>query len=147
MYIARLTLIVCTLLLIGCAANQSQGVGYSDSYIAGNEVELKEGVRRINDFKQELLGRGLRIISNESTGFSRGDGKGIVPGGSKETVILKGDYGKLREVEVTLWTSDRLDMDPPHLGARVQTRISNQAEEAELNSLKERIQFVVSGSK
>ena len=138
-------LIVCILFSIGCSRDTSNGIGHTETFVASNEAELKEGVRRINDFKQELLGRGLRVISNGSTSFSTGDAKGTVNRGSKETVVLKGDYGRLRDIEVTLWTSDRLGVDPPHFGAGFNARFGGKAEEDEANSLKDRLRFVVTG--
>ena len=139
-------LIVCIMFSIACVRDTSIGMGHTETYVASNEAELKAGVQRINDFKQELLGRGLRVISNGSTGFSTGDEKGTTRRGSKETVVLKGDYGKLRDIEVTLWTSDSLAVDPPRLGAGIKARFG-KAEEDEANALRDRLRFVVTGYK
>jgi len=130
-------IVLCTLLSFACSSGRSEGVGHTESFTAGNEAELKEGAQRITAFKQELIGQGLRVISS-STGVSS-------TGGSREQFILTGDYSHLHNVEVTLWTSNRLDMDKPHFGAGAQTRIGNETERQEFSSLEKRLRLVVTG--
>ena len=76
--------------------------------------------------------------------FSRNDSKFV---GTKEQVILKGNYGKLRDIEITLWTSDRLEVEAPQLGAGFKAQVGSPEDEAEIKSLTQRLQFVTSGSK
>ncbi|MCU1267125.1 MAG: hypothetical protein JWM21_3443 [Acidobacteria bacterium] len=129
-------ILVCFLLFSGCSAGRSDGVAHTESFTAGNDAELKEGAQRISNFKQELIGRGLRVISSGTYSSAKG---------SRQQFVLTGDYGHLHNLEVTLWTSDRLDADKPHLGAGAQTRIRNETEEQEFRLLEKRLRLVASG--
>jgi hypothetical protein len=124
------------LLLTGCSSGRSAGMGHTESYTADNEIDLKKGNQRIRNFKQELLAQGLRVISS---------GTSSSPAGSREQFILTGNYGQLRDLEVTLWTSSSIVAEKPQLGAGARTQIRSDAEEQEFRLLEKRLRLVATG--
>jgi len=136
-------LVALTALSIGCSSlivgRRHDEKTYTDTYTAANEAELKEAVRRVNEFKQQLLEAGFHEISSESASS--------VGGGTRIKKILKGTYGNLHNVEITLWTSDKIDssMDNKHIGAGAHSEITSNADEQEFEALVRKLQFVTTG--
>ena len=63
----------------------------------------------------------------------------------KEQVDLEGEYGKLKDLHVTLWTSKHLQKEQPQLGGRVRASLSDQQAEQDFNELYKKVAFVVTG--
>lgn len=125
-------LIVCGLFAIGCSGGHPRGKGSTMSFTVATQNQLDEGNQRINEFKQELLNQGFRVLSSSGSD-------------SKEQVILKGDYGKLKDLEVTLWTGKRLDIKEPHLGGGIRTSIASEEAEREFDALYRKVVSIVVG--
>jgi hypothetical protein len=125
-------LIACGLLAIGCSRLNPTGIGRTMSFTASTQDQLDEGNKRINDFKQELLTQGFRVVSSSSSD-------------SKEQVILEGRYGGLKDLKVTLWTGKRLEMKEPQLGGGIHASMVSKEAEQEFDELYRRVVFVVTG--
>jgi hypothetical protein len=125
-------LIAFCLLAMGCSGQQSSGKGATMSNTVTTQAELNEGNQRINEFKQELLRRGFRVVSSFSSE-------------SKEQVILEGRYGALKDLEVTLWTGNRLETKEPQLGGGIHASIAGKEAEQEFDEFYKRVVKVVVG--
>lgn len=125
-------LIAFCLLAIGCSGQQSSVRDSSMSNTVTTQAELNQGNQRVNQFKQELLRKGFRQVSSFSSD-------------SKEQVILKGRYGQLKDLEVTLWTVNRLDTKEPQLGGGIHASIAGKEAEQEFDEFYKRVVKVVVG--
>lgn len=125
-------LIVCFLLAIGCCREKSYGKGSTMSFTVATQDELNEGNQRINEFKQKLLMRGFHEVSSSSSD-------------SKEQVILEGRYGGLKELKVTLWTGERLEMKEPQLGGGIHAVIASKEGEQEFDEFYKEVVSIVVG--
>lgn len=125
-------LIVCTLLAIGCSQEEPEGKGASRTHIVATQDELDEGIRRIDQFKQELLKQDFREIHS-------------LRSSETEKTTLKGRYGSLRDLEVTLWYGKKLESEEPHLGGHIYATIISKEADKEFDELYKRVETVVSG--
>ena len=125
-------LIAFGLFAIGCSIENPHGKGSTMTFTASTQSQLDEGNQRINEFKQELLKQGFHVVSSFSSD-------------SKEQVILKGHYGKLKGLEVTLWTGKRLDVKEPHLGGGIHASIASEEAERKFDELYRRVESIVVG--
>ncbi|HZS10313.1 MAG TPA: hypothetical protein VFD58_36125 [Blastocatellia bacterium] len=124
--------IVCTLITTGCSMQSPPNRASSNTFTAANEAELRDGSLRVEQFRQELMSRGFRVVSRSGSE-------------SKDQVSLRGDYGGLKGVEITLWTGKRLEMKEPHLGASLQASIASEAAGQEFDRLDARLKSVIRG--
>jgi len=124
-------LIAFCLLATGCSGQQSSGRGSTMTKTVTTQAELNEGNQRINEFRQELLRKGFRVVSSFSSD-------------SKEQVILAGRYGALKDLEVTLWTGKRLETKEPQLGGGIHALVSKESER-EFDEFYKRVVKVVVG--
>ena len=124
-------LIAFFLLAAGCSGQKFSGKGSTMTNTVTTQAELNAGNQRINEFKQELLRKGFREVSSSSSD-------------SKEQVILKGRYGALKDLEVTLWTGKRLEMKEPQLGGGIHALVSKESER-EFDEFYKRVVKVVVG--
>lgn len=127
-----IALIACILLTICCSRENPYGKGSTMSFTVATQDQLNEGNQRINEFKQELLRQGFRVVS-----LSTSD--------SKEQVILKGDYGALKDLEVTLWTGNRLEIKEPQLGGGIHASLAGKEAEREYDELYRKVESIVTG--
>jgi hypothetical protein len=125
-------LIACGLLAIGCSRLNPTGKSRTISFTASTQDQLNEGNKRINDFKQELLTQGFRVVSSSSSD-------------SKEQVILEGRYGALKDLKVTLWTGKRLEMKESQLGGGIDASIVSKEAEQEFDELYRKVVLIVTG--
>lgn len=98
----------------------------------GTQAELDLANQRINAFKEELLRQGFRQVS---VSFSN----------SKEEFILEGQYGRLKDLRVTLRTNKRLEKEEPELAGGIRASITDEQAEKEFEELYKKVVFVVTG--
>jgi hypothetical protein len=111
------------------------------TYSASTQAELDAANKRINDYKQELLRQGFREVS---VAFSdRTTSTSIVD--EKETVVLEGQYGKLKDLRVTLTTSKHLQKDQPQVSGRVSASLSDEQAERDFEELYKKVACAVTG--
>ena len=132
------------LLAIGCShgnrAASSSSKGSSMTYSVGTQAELDAANQRVNEYRQELITQGFRIVSKS---FSGSNG---ALSNSREEFVLEGQYGKLKDLQVTLWTTKRLEKDQPLLGGGVHAFIVDDEADREFEALYKKICFVVTGN-
>ncbi len=135
-----LTLTVLALLAISCDVSRSSK-GSSMAYSVATQAELDAGNQRINQFKQELLRQGFHEVS---VSFSdKTFSTSLV--NSKEEVVLEGQYGKLRDLRVTLWTTKLLEKEQSQLGGGIQASLSDEQADRDFDELYKKVSFVVTG--
>jgi hypothetical protein len=140
-----LTLTLLGLMAISCAggnrgaAHSSKGA--SMTFSTGTQAELDAGNQRINDYRQELLRQGFHEISTAVT--SETAGTSYV--NKKEEHILEGKYRNLKDLRVTLWTTQRLEKDQPQLGGGVHASINNDQDDRDFEELYKKVSLVVTG--
>lgn len=125
-------LIACGLLAIGCSRLNPPGKGRTMSFTVSTQDQLNEGNKRINDFKQELLTQGFRVVSSSESD-------------PKEQVILEGRYGALKDLKVTLWTGKQLEMNEPQLGGGIHAYMVSKEAEQEFDELYRKVVLIVTG--
>ena len=138
-----LALTLFALLAISCSHGNatviSSSKGASMSYSVGTQADLDAANQRVNEYRQELIRQGFHKISES---FS--DSSPI--SNSREEVILEGQYGKLKDLQVTLWTTKHLQKDQPHLGGGIQAYIVDEQADKDFEALYKRVCFVVTGN-
>jgi hypothetical protein len=102
------------------------------TYRVGTHAELDEANQRINAFKEDLLRRGFRTAA---ASFSD----------SKEEFILEGQYGRLKDLRVTLRTNKRLEKEEPELAGGIHASICNEQADQEFEELYKKVVIVVTG--
>jgi hypothetical protein len=131
------------LLAISCSRGNSgashSSKGSSMTYSVGTQAELDAANQRINDYRQELVRQGFREVSGS---FS--DTSGAVSN-SKEEFVLEGQYGTLRDLRVSLWTTKRLEKDQPQLGGGIRASIKDDQADRDFEELYKKVSFVVTG--
>ena len=126
-------LLACCLLVVCCVRQSSSRYNSSfQNYSVATQEELDQANERINQLKEEFLVKGFRFMSISSSDL-------------KEEVVLKGDYGGLKDIEVKLRTGKRLDPEEPPLGGGVSAFIPDKAAEQEFDQLYHKIAGVVRG--
>ena len=129
-------LTLCALLASNCSTGYRKSYGSKGStmtYGVGTQAELDEANQRINAFKQDLLRQGFRTVS---VSFSD----------SKEESILEGQYGRLKDLRVTLQTNERLEKEAPEVaGGRIHASISDEQADREFEELYKNVITVVTG--
>lgn len=138
-----LTLTLFGLLAISCSRGNSAALysskGSSMTYSAGTQAELDAANQRIDEYRQQLLGQGFHEVSKSLTAQS-----GPLPN-SKEEVVLEGQYGNLKDLRVTLWTTKRLEKDQPQLGGGIHAFVRDEQADREFEELYKRVSFIVTG--
>ncbi len=139
-----LTLTLFALLAIGCShgntAVSRSSKGSSMTYSVGRQAELDAANQRVNEYRQELIKQGFHTVS---ASFS--DSTGVISN-SREEFILEGQYGKLKDLQVTLWTTKYLQKDQPHLGGGIHASIVDDQADRDFEALYKKICFVVTGN-
>ena len=140
-----LALTLFALLAISCSRGNSSVVhsskGSTMTYSVNTQAELDAANKRINEYKQELLRQGFREVS---VAFSdRTTSTSIVD--EKETVVLEGQYGKLKDLRVTLTTSKHLQKDQPQVSGRVSASLSDEQAERDFEELYKKVACAVTG--
>ena len=139
-----LALTLFTLITIGCSngnrAVSSSSKGSSMTYSVGTQAELDAANQRVNEYRQELIKQGFHAISESFTGSTG------VTSNSREEVVLEGQYGKLKDLQVTLWTTKHLEKDQPHLGGGIHADIVDAQADRDFETLYRKVCFVVTGN-
>jgi hypothetical protein len=141
-----LTLTLFGLMAISCTGGNS---GFSNSsraasmtYTAGTQADLDAGNQRINDYKQELLRQGFHEVSisflDETADTSHIN--------SKERVVLEGPYRNLKDLRVTLWTTERLEKEKTEIGGGIHASIRNEQDDRDFEELYKKVSSVVTGN-
>ena len=129
-------LTLCALLASNCSAGSGYGNSYSKgstmTHSVGTQAELDQGNQRINTFKEELLRQGFRQVSVSSSD-------------SKAEFILEGQYGKLKDLRVTLRTNKRLEEEAPELAGGIHASIRDEQAGQEFEELYKKVISVVTG--
>ena len=126
--------IVITLIATGCARSLPYKASTS-TYTAGSEAEYRDGSQRVNDFMQELLSRGFRIVSTTNSE-------------SWAQITLIGDYGELKDAEVVFRIGKigkQLETKEPHFGATIQANVTGKVAEQEFDRLDARLKSAIQG--
>jgi hypothetical protein len=129
-----LALTLCALLTTSCSIGQRPPNSKSRtmSFHAGTQERLDAGNQRINAFKAELLKQGFREVS---ASFSN----------TKEDYILEGNYGRIKDLRVTLRTNTRLEKDEPELAGGISASLRDEQAEQEFDTLYKKVSSVVTG--
>ena len=141
-----LTLTFFALLAISCSRSNG-GISHSTkganmTYSVGTQAELDVANRRVKEFKQELLQQGFHEVS---VAFSdKTADTSIVD--EKEEVVLEGQYGTLKDLRVTLWSSKWLQKDQPHLGGGVHASIVDDQADRDFETVYKKVCFAVTGN-
>lgn len=139
-----LTLILFVLLAISCSRGNggvsSSSKGASMTYSVGTQAELDAANQRVSNYRQELMREGFHEISTSLVTSSG------VSSNSREEFILEGQYGKLKNLQVTLWATKHLEKDQPHLGGGVHASIVDDQADRDFEALYKKICFVVTGN-
>jgi hypothetical protein len=127
-------LTLCALLAGNCSTGyeNSYGKGSTLTYRVGTQADLDQANQRIIAFKEELLRQGFREVS---VSFSD----------SKEEVILEGQYGRLKDLRVTLRTNKRLEEEKPELAGGIHASIRDEQADQEFEELYKKVISVVTG--
>lgn len=127
-------LTLCALLTINCSSGYRPSSGKSsrmNSDVA-TQAELDAGNQRIYAFKDELVQQGFREVS-----VSFFD--------SREEFILEGEYGRLRNLRVTLRTNKQLEKEEPELAGGISASIRDEQADREFEELYKKVILVVTG--
>jgi len=139
-----LALTLFALITIGCShgntAVSHSSKGSSMTYSVGTQAQLDAANQRVNEYRQELIKQGFHTVS---ASFS--DSTGVISN-SREEFILEGQYGKLKDLQVTLWTTKYLQKDQPHLGGGVHASIVDDQADRDFEALYKKVCFVVTGN-
>jgi len=102
------------------------------TYGVGTQAELDQANQRINAFKQDLLRQGFRTVSISSSD-------------SKEEFILEGQYGRLKDLRVTLRTNKSLEKDEPEVAGGIDASINDEQADQEFEALYKKVSTIVTG--
>ena len=130
-----LTLTVCALLTINCAARKKYPIGSMDTtmnYYVETQAQLDQGNQRIDAYKEELLRQGFRLVSVSS--FN-----------SRKEFILEGQHGRLKQLRVRLVTNTSLEKEAPELAGGVYATISDELAMQEYEEFSKRVNAIVTG--
>jgi hypothetical protein len=61
--------ILCTVITISCSRTSAPGRGMTTEFTVRNEAELRDGAARVEQLKQELLGRGFRETAVSTSNY------------------------------------------------------------------------------
>lgn len=139
-----LTLTFLALLAISCSHGNRvfplSSKGASMTYSVGTQADLDAANQRVNEYRQELMRQGFHTISES---FS--DSTGAITN-AREEVVLEGQYGKLKDLQVTLWTTKRLQKDQTEAGGGIHASIVDEEADKDFEALYKKICFVVTGN-
>lgn len=102
------------------------------TYGVGTQAELDQANQRINAFKQDLLRQGFRTLSISSSD-------------SKEEFILVGQYGRLKDLRVTLRTNKHLEKEEPEVAGGIDASINDEQADQEFEELYKKVSTIVTG--
>jgi hypothetical protein len=139
-----LALTLFALLAISCSRGNSgislSSKGANMTYSVGTQADLDAANQRVNEYRQELVRQGFREVS-KSTLNSAG-----AISNSREEVVLEGQYGKLKDLQVTLWTTKLLQKDQTQLGGGIHASIIDDQADQDFETLYKKVVFVVTGN-
>ena len=139
------TLTLFGLLAISCSRGNSDvansSKGSTMTYSVATQAELDAGNQRINDYRQQLLRQGFHEVS---VAFSdKTFSTSLI--NSKEEYVLEGQYGNLKDLRVTLWTTKLLEKDQPQLGGGIHASLSDEQANRYFEELYKKVSSVVTG--
>lgn len=128
-------LTLCSLLASTCSIGHRKSYsskGSTMTYGVGTQAELDQANQRINAFKQDLLRQGFRTLSISSSD-------------SKEEFILVGQYGRLKDLRVTLRTNKHLEKEEPEVAGGIDASINDEQADQEFEELYKKVSTIVTG--
>ena len=142
--IRLLVLTLFALLAINCSRGNNSGIMHSSrgstmTYSVGTQAELDAANKRINDYREELVRQGFREVSESFTNTS-----GALSN-AKNEFVLEGQYGSLKDLQVTFSTTTKLEKDQPQLSGGIHASLSNEQAERDFEELYQKVVFVVTG--
>jgi hypothetical protein len=141
-----LTLTLLGLIAISCTGRNSgfsrSSKGASMTYSAGTQADVDAANKRIKDYRQELLQQGFHEVSTSLT-TQTADTSYV---NAREEFILEGHYRNLKDLRVTLWTTQRLEKEKSELGGGIHASINNEQDDRDFEELYKKVSFVVTGN-
>ena len=110
----------------------SSNMGYTITHTEMSQDERPDSALRIYKFRDELVSRGFSIVSTASSD-------------TKEQTELKGKYGNLGDIEVTLLIDNQIDMKRRVLQGRVHAFTTDANAKQEFDTFTAQLQEVISG--
>jgi hypothetical protein len=127
---------VCGLITAGCHRqsfpDKASNRAYTTTFTAGNIAEVRDRSIRVYELEQELLHQGFKVLSTSISD-------------SMNEVKLRGDYGGLKNADVTIWIGKKLEMKGPHFSAELQANVPDPAAEKEFENLNNHIRKAFDG--
>lgn len=112
------------------------------TYSVGTQAELDAANQRINAYRQELLRQGFHEVS--ASFFDKTASPSLI--NSKEEFMLEGQYGNLKDLRVTLWTTRLIEKDDQRpIGGRIHASINDEQADRDFEELYKKVSFVVTG--
>lgn len=140
-----LTLTLFALLAISCNRGHSfystSSKGSSMTFNPGTQAELDAANQRIKNYRQELLRQGFHEVST-SLNTQTANTSYV---NSKEQFVLEGQYRNLKDLRVTLWTSERLVKEESPLGGGIHASINDEQDDRDFEELYKQVSLVVTG--
>lgn len=132
------------LLAISCSSGNSGVIhssrGATMTYSVGTQADLDAANKRIREYRQELMRQGFRKVSESFT-----DTTGV-SSNSAEEFVLEGQYGNLKDLQVTFSTTTNLQKDHPQLSGGIHASLSGEQAERDFEELYKKVSFVVTGN-
>ena len=127
-------LTLCILLLTTCSIHHGNAAtkGSTMRFSVSTQDELDQANERIHTFKEELLRHGFREVS-------------VSTSNTKDEFVLEGEYGKLRNLRVTLRTNKVLAEEEPEFSGSVDAYVRDDASDRDFESMYKRVAAVVTG--
>lgn len=107
----------------------------------GTQAELDAANQRIKNYRQELLRQGFHEVST-SLNTQTANTSYV---NSKEQFVLEGQYRNLKDLRVTLWTSERLVKEESPLGGGIHASINDEQDDRDFEELYKQVSLVVTG--
>lgn len=127
-------LTLCILLLTTCSIHHGNAAtkGSTMRFSVSTQDELDQANQRINTYKEELVRHGFREVS-------------VSISNTKEEFVLEGEYGKLRNLRVTLRIGKVLAEEEPEFSGSVDAYVRDDDADRDFESLYKRVSTVVTG--
>ena len=121
----------------GCISSNSgpitsSNIGYTITHTEMSQDKRPDSTLRINKFRDELVSRGFRVVSTASSD-------------TKEQTELKGKYGNLGDIEVTLLIDNQINTKRRVLQGRVKAFTVDKNTQQEFDTFTAQLQEAVSG--
>ena len=110
---------VLALALAACARVESSGKAWGHTVDFETPLQLAAGIERLASLEADILGRGYRSAGRGSHTESGPS----IEGAERKTLWFRGSAGELSDVEIEIWSWDRLRPDDREIGVRVAAEV------------------------